>query len=190
MLVLHAAAPELSVAVEAPPSSMVSTVEPESDPVVDVEPSAPLSQEDVIAALRGSPPEERGARPSSGSDDKGALLSFANHVAISTKTPADLDDEISSLERATAEARVAQWKKMSESAQVRRAARPPEPRHPCPVCAHHRGRGRRRRRRRAGGTRGADRRSGMQRRQRRERRQRRRGRGRGRRRLVTLRAWT
>ena len=117
VLVLEAAS-DVSVDVEAFPPSAESPVESEGAEV-DVEPSPPLSQQDVIAALRGSPLEEKSARPSGGSDDKGALLSFANHVAINTKTPADLDDEISLLERATAEARVAQWKKMSESAQVR-----------------------------------------------------------------------
>jgi hypothetical protein len=87
---------------------------------------APLSREDLIAALRETPRrEEKSARLCAASDDKGALLSLANHVAIGAQTPGDIEEEVSSLERATTEPGIARWKwkKMSEPAQRRWVAR-------------------------------------------------------------------
>jgi hypothetical protein len=120
VLVLHGATSDDELApVEALPPSTEPTVVREEEPSVVEEVPAPLSREAVIAALLLGAREEKGARFSGAIDDKGALLSLANHVAIGPDAPRDSDDEVSSLERATAEARVAQWKKMSESAQVR-----------------------------------------------------------------------
>jgi hypothetical protein len=58
-------------------------------------------------------------RTPTAAEDKTVLLSLANHVVIASDTPDDLDEEISALERATDEARVPVWKRMSGPAQVR-----------------------------------------------------------------------
>ncbi len=78
---------------------------------------APLSQTGLVAALRASKSQEQTQRPTT-NGDKATLLSLAQHVNIADTTPALLD-EIAALERATADARIPQWKKMSASAQVR-----------------------------------------------------------------------
>lgn len=100
-------------------------VEPEPAPIeteltLEVAPPAPpLSQREIVAALRDKLAELPSAVASSASDDRSALLSLANHVTIAATTPSDLEAEIAALDRATADARIPQWKKMSESAQVR-----------------------------------------------------------------------
>lgn len=76
----------------------------------------PLSQTGLVAALRASKSQEQTPRPTNG--DKATLLSLAQHVTIADTSPALLE-EIAALERATADARIPQWKKMSEPVQVK-----------------------------------------------------------------------
>lgn len=119
MLVLQEVAPNGATEVTESSDVRPSNANPALESAdVEVQP-APLSRDEVIAGLRVDPEVEGRVRARPATDDKGALLSLANHVAIASETPTDLDEEVASLERATTEARVAQWKRMSESAQVR-----------------------------------------------------------------------
>lgn len=99
-----------------PASSVASESAPDSSPTASP-PPPPVSQRQLDAFF--STQVTNGVARSSTTDGKTMLLSLANFVAIAAEAPVDLDDEIGSLERATAEARVPLWKKMSEPAQVR-----------------------------------------------------------------------
>ncbi len=106
-LVLRSAAPEHKIPTEVPAEDVASVGTP---------PFAPLSQREVTEVLRE---KLRTIKSTPANDDRSALLSLAQHVTISATPPPEPDDEISALERASAEARVPQWKRMSEPAQVR-----------------------------------------------------------------------
>jgi hypothetical protein len=94
-----------------PPAS-----EPALTPVITAPPAVSQRQLEEFVLSKAT---NGTTRTPTAAEDKTVLLSLANHVVIATETPTDLDEEISALERATDEARVPVWKRMSGPAQVR-----------------------------------------------------------------------